>query len=103
MAEGSTSKRKRKRTASPRLNGFCNATLCGTETGPQSIVIRDLTARGLGARAASKTPALGERVVVTIDSVGELKAMVKWVSRDLFGLHLFSSLSRSRLDAIRGA
>lgn len=84
------------------MNGFCSATLCGAETPLQSIVIRGLSPNGLGARAQSKTPSLGETVVVNIDSMGELKAMVKWVSRDLFGLHLFSSLSRSQLETIRG-
>jgi hypothetical protein len=90
-----------KRSATPRLLGFCNATLRGADTPPQSIVIRDLSSNGLGAQAKSKTPGLGETVVVTIDSMGEVKAMVKWVSRDLFGLHLFSSLSRSQMAAIR--
>ena len=100
MAARSTANGER-RNATPRLNGFCNATLRGTETGLQSIVIRDLSPKGLGARAQTRTPVLGERVVVTIDSLGEVKAMVKWVSRDLFGLHLFSSLSEARLDALR--
>jgi PilZ domain. len=91
------------RGAPPRLIGSYPATLRGPETGQQRIEIRNLSAKGLGARAQSKPPALGERVVITIDSLGEMKAMVKWVSRDLFGLHLFSSLSQAKLDALRGA
>jgi hypothetical protein len=102
MAVRSTSKRNQ-RKAAPRLTGAYSATLLGPETGAQAIVIRNLSPKGMGAQARSKTPVLGERVVVTIDSLGEIKAMVKWVSRDLFGLHLFSSLSRAKLEILRGA
>lgn len=102
MAERSTSKTNR-RNAAPRLTGSYSAILHGTKTGAQPIVIRNLSSKGMGAQARTKTPVLGERVVITIDSLGEMKAMVKWVSRDLFGLHLFSSLSKAKLEALRGA
>jgi hypothetical protein len=85
----------------PRLIGFRTATLRGDITPAQSIVIRNLSCDGIGAKAENKTPMLGETVVVTIEKLGEFKAMVKWVSRDLFGLHLISSLSSSQLEAIR--
>lgn len=82
---------------------FTRATLQGVNTPLQTIVIRGLTPRGLGAKALAKTPDLGERVVLKTETGSELKAMVKWVSRDLFGLHFFRSLSRSQLEAIRGS
>lgn len=85
-----------------RLVGFRTATLRGDLTPLQSIVIRNLSCDGIGAKAESKTPVLGETVVIAIEALGEFKAMVKWVSRDLFGLHLISSFSSSQLDAIRG-
>ncbi len=102
MQHHSTMRAKRQKLP-PRLNRTCTATLQGADTPSQPIFIRDLSTRGLGARAGAKTPVLGETVVVTIDSLGELKAMVKWVSRDLFGLHLFSAISRSQLEALRGS
>lgn len=85
----------------PRLIGFRTATLRGDITPPQSIVIRNLSCDGIGAKAESKTPVLGETVIVTIETLGEFKAMVKWVSRDLFGLHLISTLSSSQFETIR--
>lgn len=85
----------------PRLIGFRTAMLQGDVTPSQSIVIRNLSCDGIGAKAEGKTPMLGETVVVTIETLGEFNAMVKWVSRDLFGLHLISSLSSSQLEAIR--
>ena len=90
-----------RRSVLPRLVGFRNATLRGCKTPAQSIVIRDLSLTGLGARAESKTPLFGEAVIVTIDSIGDLPAMVKWVSRDLFGLHFSSTLSKKQLEAFR--
>lgn len=90
-----------RRTAPSRMLGFRDGTLTGVHTPEQPIVIRDLSPRGLGARVLGKSPELGERVVVTIDTLGEVKAMVKWVSRDLFGLHFSRSLSRAQLDALR--
>lgn len=84
-----------------RLIGFRTATLRGDITPQQSIVIRNLSHDGMGARAESKTPMLGETVVVTIETMGDFKAMVKWVSRDLFGLHLISTLSSSQFETIR--
>lgn len=91
-----------RRQALPRMVGFRDATLQGAHTPCQSIVIRDLSSNGLGARAQFRAPELGERVVVTIGSLGEMNAMVKWVSRDLFGLHFSRSLSRSQLETLRG-
>jgi len=102
MMAGQLSVKTNRRQTLPRMIGFRDATLSGARTPPQSIVIRDLSRKGLGARAGAKTPELGERVVVTIDSLGELKAMVKWVSRDLFGLHFTGSLSRAQLESLRG-
>lgn len=90
-------------TRLPTPAAFANATLQGANTPLQSIVIRGLSSRGLGAKALSKTPVLGERVVVRTKGGGEFKAMVKWVSRDLFGLHFSRSLSRSQIEAMRGA
>lgn len=86
-----------------RPGGFANATLQGANTPLQPVIIRGLSQRGLGAKALTKTPDLGERVVLKTETGSELKAMVKWVSRDLFGLHFFRSLSRSQLEAIRGS
>jgi hypothetical protein len=90
-----------RRSVLPRLVGFRSATLRGCKTPAQSIVIRDLSLTGLGARAEAKTPLFGEAVIVTIDSIGDLPAIVKWVSRDLFGLHFSSTLSKTQLQALR--
>jgi hypothetical protein len=89
-----------RRSVLPRMVGFRSATLRGAKTPTQTIVIRDLSLNGLGAHAETKTPALGESVVVTIESL-DLPAMVKWVSRDLFGLHFSSKLTKAQLDALR--
>jgi hypothetical protein len=101
MASQLSTKTNRRQTL-PRMIGFCDATLAGARTPAQAIVIRDLSRKGLGARAGAKAPELGERVIVTIGSLGEMKAMVKWVSRDLFGLHFTGSLSRAQLESLRG-
>ena len=75
MAAKSTSRENRRKTA-PRLTGTYSATLHSAETGAQAIVIRNLTPKGMGAQTRAKTPALGARVVVTLDSLGEMKAKI---------------------------
>ena len=53
----------------------------------QPIIIRNLSPRGIGARAHGLPPLEGEEVFLKLDG-RELVGRVRWVRGDRFGVHL---------------
>ena len=85
-----------------RITSISVAQMRGAYTPSQRIVIRNLSAGGLGARAQIQPPGVGETVIITIERLGDLKAVVKWVRGDKFGLTLSSRLTAAELEQIYG-
>ena len=83
-----------------RTTNILLAEMKGERTPNQRIVIRNVSARGLGARAQQQPPALGESVIVISDKLGELGGVVKWVRGDRFGLHLAVPLKANEIDRL---
>jgi hypothetical protein len=59
----------------------------------QSIIVRNLSPSGLGARAKIQCPGRGEIVAITLPTMVERYATVKWVRGDQFGVRFVDPLS----------
>src|SRR6185503_4667954 len=83
-----------------RTTSISLAQMTGDRTPGQGIIVRNVSAQGIGARAQQQPPAVGETVVVISDKLGEFSAVVKWVRGDRFGLHLVEPLKASDIDRL---
>lgn len=63
------------------------ATMRSERLAEQSIIIRNLSPRGIGARARTMLPRVGEEVFLRLDG-REIVGRVRWVRGDQFGIHL---------------
>lgn len=84
----------------PRRLEIMVARMRGACTVKQDIVVRNLSERGIGARARDCPPGLGETVALTLGVMPERQATVRWVRGDQFGLQLSEPLSAAELERL---
>lgn len=68
----------------------------------QSIIVRNFSPQGLGARAQIQCPGRGEIVAITLPMLPERYAKVKWVRGDQFGVRFTEPLSPELFQMIKG-
>jgi hypothetical protein len=62
----------------------------------QTIIVRNLSSRGIGARAKGTLPMEGEEVFLQFNG-REIVGRVRWVLGDRFGIHLRDPIDRDML------
>lgn len=70
-----------------RSNHILTATLRSERLTEKTIIVRNLSSRGIGARARGLLPIEGEEVFLLLDNQ-ELVGRVRWVRGDKFGIYL---------------
>ena len=70
-----------------RDSHILTATMHSARHEEQPILVRNISSRGLGARARGIVPAEGEEVRLKLDG-RSLVGRVRWVRGDRFGIHL---------------
>jgi hypothetical protein len=66
----------------------------------QSIIVRNLSPQGLGARAKIQCPGRGEIVAITLPMMPERYARVKWIRGDQFGVRFVEPLSNELFQSL---
>ena len=64
----------------------------------QDIVIRNVTAEGIGASARGPAPVRGERVMVVLPGEQEVSGLVRWFGGHTFGMKLDHPLDLEALS-----
>lgn len=62
------------------------------------VTVRNLSPRGIGARASEAVPQQGETVFIELGPFGEVEGVVRWVSGKLFGIALAQPIDPQRFD-----
>ena len=75
------------RERNKRESHILNATMHSARFVEQSILVRNLSSRGLGARTRGAVPVEGEEVHLQLDG-RSLVGRVRWVRGERFGIHL---------------
>lgn len=63
------------------------------------IVVRNISARGLGVNCKDKPPARGQAVVITLPGSPDLDGVVRWVRGSDFGVRLSDAVDIEQLAA----
>lgn len=81
------------RTRDERRGHILTATMYNKRLREQTIIIRNMSSRGIGARTRDILPMEGEEVFVLLDG-HELVGRVRWVQGDRFGIYLRDPIDR---------
>lgn len=69
-----------------RHSRITKGTLHDSSGETQEILVRNLSARGIGGKLANGCVAAGERVTVTVPGIGTVDAIVRWTRNRAVGL-----------------
>ena len=64
----------------------------------QDIIIRNISAHGLGARSKGAIPHPNDAVRIEMEAYGSVEGVVRWVKGNLFGVELTSALNPELLN-----
>ena len=78
-----------------RTHMVMHAAMSSERLNPQEILVRNISASGIGARARGAPPHIGEQIVIAFDGIGRYQASVRWVSGNLFGAELTQRIDPS--------
>lgn len=81
----------------PRQPRIVRARLVHRDGEVQDIVIRNVSATGIGASARGPAPVRGERVMVVLPGEQEVTGMVRWFGGHTFGMQLDAPLDLEAL------
>lgn len=69
-----------------RTHMVMRATMSSGRIPPQQILIRNISASGIGARTRTTPPHVGERVIIAFEAIGSFQATIRWVIGNRFGM-----------------
>lgn len=85
-----------------RWRRLLRATMSNARLGHQEVLVRNVSARGLGATTRGIVPLVGEAVTVELPEIGKIAGVVRWNSATGFGLELATAIDPDQLQvAIR--
>lgn len=75
-----------------------------SETGSeQRIIIKDISAHGIGARATGSPPSVEDRISIYLSQGRVLKGVVRWVSGNRFGVLLDGEIDPTSFQGSGGS
>jgi hypothetical protein len=71
-----------------RTHMVMRATISSERLPTEEILVRNISASGIGARARGTPPHIGEHVIIVFEAMGHYPATVRWANGNRFGVEL---------------